>query len=58
METYVKISFWLHIATIVCGLMLMSNSTYPRRVERGIGTDLLTVILSSFFAHWAWRLVF
>ena len=58
MELYIKWSFWLGVAAIAINLCYMSTATYPRKWETSLGSDVVKVIISGFFAVWAWSLIY
>lgn len=58
MPLYIKWAFWLGIVRIVFRLFNMSTQSYPRTVKWSLGEDTISVLISAFFAFWAWSLIY
>ena len=58
MELYIKWAFWLGIAAIVVRSLTMCVSPYPRVTKWSLGEDVVQLLVTAFFAFWAWRLVY
>lgn len=58
METYIKWSFWLGIVGLGLVMPRMIVSTYPRKEETSLRADVVRLVISGFFAVWAWSLIY
>ena len=57
-ELYIKWAFWLGVIRIILRMFAMCVNTYPRTVKWTLGEDVVAVLISAFFAFWAWHLVY
>ena len=57
MDKFVAVLFWLHMLGIAVRALMISHSTYPRVERNTIGWDVFSLLLSVFFAVWAWYLL-
>lgn len=58
METYVAVMFWLSVITLVCRGIVLSLSSYPRKPEVRLGSDLVGFMSNAGFMVWAGILLF
>ena len=53
MELFVKIHFWLAIANVIMGLILLEVKTFPYTQEKTIGGAVVSILMSIALAVWA-----
>ena len=58
MELYIKWAFWLGIVGLVSRSLMIMGCDYPRVTKWSLGEDVIALLISAFFAFWAWRLVY
>ena len=58
MELYIQVSFWLLIVGVILRFILIANKKHPYTLEKTMGSEVVSVVISLCFAAWSGLILF